>query len=146
DDIGRRRTFNTAIAAVMELLNAIGRVEADSPLGWAVRHEAFESAVISLSPLIPHVTHVLRKALGHDEAVVAEPWPNPDPQALVQDTVEIVVQVNGKLRGRVSLAVDADETAAREAALSDENVRRFVGEKPVRKVIFVRGKLVNLVV
>ena len=146
DDIGRRRTFNTAIAAVMELLNAIGRFEDDSPQGRAVRHEAFEIAVISLSPIIPHVTHVLWKALGHDKAVVDEPWPKPDPQALVQDTVEIVVQVNGKLRGRVSLAVDADETAAREAALSDENVRRFVGEKPVRKVIFVRGKLVNLVV
>jgi leucyl-tRNA synthetase len=146
DDIGRRRTFNTAIAAVMELLNAIGRFTDASPQGRAVKHEALEIVTVSLSPIVPHVCHTLWQALGHDTAMINERWPAPDPAALVQDAVEIVVQVNGKLRGHVSIPVQADETAAREAALADERVQKFVADKPLRKVIFVPGKLINLVV
>jgi len=146
DDIGRRRNFNTAIAAIMELLNTIGRFDATSPQGRAVRHEALEIATIALSPIIPHVTHSLWRALGHETALVDERWPAPDEAALVRDAVEIVVQVNGKLRGRVSIPVDADEAFLREAALADEHVRKFVADKPVRKVIVVPGKLVNIVV
>ena len=146
DDIGRRRTFNTAIAAVMELLNAVVRFGDSSPQGRAVRHEALEIATIALSPIIPHVTHVLWEALGHRTALVDESWPQPDPQALARETVEIVVQVNGKLRGRVSIPVDADEATAREVALADDHVRRFTGDRPIRKAKFIRGKLINLVV
>jgi leucyl-tRNA synthetase len=147
DDIGRRRTFNTAIAAVMELLNAIARFEDASPQGRAVRHEALEIATRTLSPIVPHVTHTLWRALGHTgTALIDEPWPEADPDALTQDTVEIVVQVNGKLRGRVSVPADADELRVREAALADPNVQKFVTDKPVRKVIYVAGKLVNVVV
>jgi leucyl-tRNA synthetase len=146
DDIGRRRNFNTAIAAIMELLNAIGRFEDTSPQGRAVRHEALQIAAIVLAPIIPHVCHALWQALGHQTALVDERWPETDEAALVQDAIEIVLQVNGKLRSRISLPVNADEATAREAALADEHVRKFVADKPVRKVIVVPGKLVNIVV
>ncbi|MGH8324353.1 MAG: class I tRNA ligase family protein, partial [Steroidobacteraceae bacterium] len=108
DDIGRRRNFNTAIAAIMELLNAVGRFDDSSLQGRAVRHEALEFATIVLAPIIPHVCHALWQGLGHEKALVDERWPQPDEAALVLDVVEIVVQVNGKLRGRVSVAVSAD--------------------------------------
>ncbi len=146
DDIGRRRNFNTAIAAGMELLNAVGRFDDASPGGRAVRQEALEIITLVLSPIIPHVCHALWHALGYERAVVDEPWPKVDESALVQDTVEIVVQVNGKLRGRIHVAAGADEAAVREAALADEQVGRFVAGKPVRKAIVVPGKLVNIVV
>jgi leucyl-tRNA synthetase len=146
DDIGRRRNFNTAIAAIMELLNAIGRFDDAAPQGRAVRHEALEIATIVLGPIIPHVCHALWHGLGHEKGLVDERWPEADKAALVQDVVEIVVQVNGKLRGRVSVPVSAAESVVRDAALGDEQVRKFVGDKPVRKVIVVPGKLVNVVV
>jgi leucyl-tRNA synthetase len=145
DDIGRRRTFNTAIAAVMELLNAVSRFEDGSARARAVVQEALDLAVLMLSPFVPHVTHALWEALGHDTALVDERWPEPDPAALEQDRIEIVVQVNGKLRSRLSLPAGADEETARGAALADPNVVKFVGGKPVRKVIYVPGKLVNVV-
>jgi leucyl-tRNA synthetase len=146
DDISRRRKFNTAIAANMELMNALGRFEDDSPSGRALRQEALELVVLMLSPVVPHVCHSLWHALGHETAVVDERWPVPDQDAVAQDMLEIVVQVNGKLRGRISVPAGADDEALRQAALSDANVQRFVLDKPVRKVIVVRGKLVNVVV
>jgi leucyl-tRNA synthetase len=145
DDMGRRRTFNTAIAAVMEMMNAVTRFEDDSPQGRAVVQEALEFAVLMLAPIVPHATHVLWQQLGHAGAVADVRWPEPDAAALRQDTIEVVVQVNGKLRSRVTLPVGADEAAAREAALADANVRKFIADKPVRKVIYVPGKLVNVV-
>jgi leucyl-tRNA synthetase len=146
DDIGRRRTFNTAIAAVMELLNAIGRSGSDSPQLRAVVHEALEIAVLALSPVVPHIAHALWHELGHARAVIDEPWPRPDPAALVQDVIELVVQVNGRLRGRITVPAGAGEPEIRAAALADAAVRKFVGEQPVRKLIVVPGKLVNVVV
>ena len=112
----------------------------------AVRHEALEFAVMCLSPMVPHICHVLWLALGHERALIDEPWPQPDQQALAQQTVELVVQVNGKLRGRVQVAAGADEASARAAALGDAAVRRFVGTTAPRRVIYVPGKLVNFVV
>ncbi len=146
DDIGRRHNFNTAIAAMMELSNAIGRFEDDSPEGRAVRQEALEIATLALSPIIPHVCHALWRALGHERPLVDERWPQPDPAALAQDEVEVVVQVNGKLRARLVLSAGADEARARDAALADERVRKFVADKPIKKVIVVRDKLINFVV
>ena len=145
-DIGRRRHFNTAIAAVMELTNSLGRFEDRSPQGRAVQQEALEVAVLVLSPVVPHVCHALWKALGHAGAVIDEQWPRVDEGALVRETIEVVVQVNGKLRGRVAVAAEADEAAVREAALADSNVQRFIEGRPVRKFIYVRGKLANVVV
>jgi leucyl-tRNA synthetase len=146
DDIGRRRNFNTAIAAIMELLNSIGRFADSSPQGRAVRQEALDIAVLVLAPITPHVCHALWQALGHSSVLVDERWPQPDAAALTQETHTIVVQVNGKLRGHISVPVHADEAAVRAAALADEQVRRFVADKPVRRVIVVPGKLVNVVV
>jgi len=148
DDIGRRRTFNTAIAAVMELLNAVGRFEvpAGDAAAQALRHEALEIAVLSLSPIVPHICHVLWHELGHEGALIDEPWPVADPAALAQDTVELIVQVNGKLRGRVRVPSGADESVARAAALADADVQRFMGGVTPKRVVYVAGKLVNIVV
>jgi leucyl-tRNA synthetase len=145
DDIGRRRTFNTAIAAVMELLNALAKFRVESAQDRSVAQEALEIAVLALSPIIPHVTHALWSALGHSRALIDEAWPAVDAAALEQASIEIVVQVNGRLRSRISVATDADEAAVRAAALADPNVQKFVGPGGVRKVIVVRGKLVNVV-
>jgi leucyl-tRNA synthetase len=146
DDIGRRRNFNTAIAAIMELLNFIGRFSDAGPQGRAVRHEALGIAVLVLAPITPHVCHALWLALGHPTAAVDERWPIPDEAALAQEMHQIVVQVNGRLRGHISVPVQADQAAVQAAALADERVRRFIGDKPVRRVIVVPGRLVNVVV
>jgi leucyl-tRNA synthetase len=146
DDIGRRYTFNTAIAAVMELVNALYKFEDTSPRGRVVMQEALEAVVLLLSPIVPHVSHRLWHALGHTDAVLDRPWPVADPAALVRERVRLVVQVNGKLRGQVEVAVDAPEDELQAVALAEENVQRFVGGKPLRKCIVVPGKLINLVV
>jgi leucyl-tRNA synthetase len=146
DDIGRRRSFNTAVASVMELLNAISKFDSSTLVGRVVAHEALEIAVLCLSPMIPHVTHELWIQLGHDTALATERWWTPDAEALVQDQIEISVQVNGKMRARVSVSAEADQDAAVKIALADANVQKFVDGKPIRKAIYVPGKLVNLVV
>jgi leucyl-tRNA synthetase len=145
DDVGRRHTFNTAIAAVMELLNALGKFPQQSPQDRSVQQEGLQIAVLSLSPIIPHVTHALWKALGGEAALIDEPWPEPDAEALRSSTVQMVVQVNGKLRGHISVAVDADEATIRAAALAEPNAQKFIAAGTVRKVIIVPGKLVNIV-
>ncbi|WP_297527595.1 leucine--tRNA ligase [Thiohalobacter sp.] len=146
DDIGRRYTFNTAIAAVMELINALSRFEDESPQGRAVMHEACETVVLLLSPIVPHICHELWKALGHEDPVVDAAWPKADPAARVQDEIQLVVQVNGKVRARILVPAAADREQVEAAALADANVQRFIEGKPLRKVILVPGKLVNLVV
>jgi leucyl-tRNA synthetase len=146
DDIGRRRTFNTAIAAAMELLNALAKHPHSAAQDRCVLQEGLEIAVLGLSPIIPHVTHALWRALGHEKALIDEPWTPVDAAALQTSTITMVVQVNGKLRGQISLSVDADQDTVRAAALAEPHVQKFVGAAPVRKVIVVPGKLVNIVV
>jgi leucyl-tRNA synthetase len=146
DDIGRRRTYNTAIAAVMELLNALGKFSPQTPQDRSVMQEALQIAVLTLSPIVPHVTHALWRELGNSGALIDERWPPVDEQALQTATLEMVVQVNGKLRGRIVVPVGAAESAVRSAALADANVQKFIGAAAVRKVIVVPGKLVNVVV
>ncbi|MGE0371207.1 MAG: leucine--tRNA ligase [Gammaproteobacteria bacterium] len=146
DDLGRRYTFNTAIAAVMELVNAMGRFDDASPAGRAVMREAVEAAVLLLAPVVPHICEVLWEALGREGPVVDAAWPQVDAAALARDTLEIVVQVNGKLRGQVSVAAGASREAVEQAALAEENARRFIDGKAVKKIIVVPGKLVNIVV
>jgi len=145
DDIGRRFTFNTAIAAVMELVNALYKWEDDSEQGRAVMQEALESMVLILSPIIPHAAHAVWQELGHSDALVDRGWPEVDEEALSVDAVDLVVQVNGKLRGKITVAADADEEAIKNAALEDPNAQRFIEDKTVRKVIVVPGRLVNIV-
>lgn len=146
DDIGRRYTFNTAIAATMELLNAVNRHQVESEQDRAVVREALEAVVLVLSPIVPHICHELWHVLGHSSALVDERWPAFDETALQQDKIEIIVQVNGKLRGRISVESDADTETISALALADENVQRFVAGKEVRKTIVVPGRLVNVVV
>ena len=146
DDYDRRLTFNTAIAANMELLNSVTRFEDDSDAGRAIRREVFDSMVLMLAPIIPHICHRLWRDLGHDSVIVDHAWPAVDESALVQDSIEMVIQVNGKLRGRMQVAADAGREACEAAALANEQVARFIGDGVVRKVIVVPGKLVNIVV
>ncbi|KGE77972.1 leucine--tRNA ligase [Halomonas sp. ND22Bw] len=146
DDIGRRTTFNTAIAAVMELTNAIGKFEDESPLGLAVSREAVEACVLLLAPITPHACHALWAELGHDEPAIDARWPAVDASALARDTIELVVQVNGKLRARLEVPAEADKAAIEAQAMAAENVQRHLEGKTVRKVIVVPGKLVNIVV
>jgi len=108
--------------------------------------EALELVVLMLSPVVPHACHALWRELGHAGVLVDERWPLPDPTALERDSVEVVVQVNGKLRGRVTVPAGADEATVREAALADANVRRFMEGRALRKFVYVPGKLANVVV
>ena len=145
DDIGRRFTFNTAIAAVMELANALGRFDDTSEQGRAVRQEGLEASVLILSPMVPHVAHRLWHELGHAGAVVDAAWPTVDELALKREVIDLVVQVNGKRRSSIQVAVDTAEENIREAALNDPNVRRFTEGKHVQRVIVVPQRLVNVV-
>jgi leucyl-tRNA synthetase len=146
DDIGRRNMFNTAVAASMELLNAVNRFEDGSDQGRAVEREALEAVVLMLSPIVPHICHALWRMLGHESALVDQRWPAVDESALSRELVEIVVQVNGKLRGKISVAADADKQTIIVQALADPNAQRFIGDKEVRNTIVVPGRLVNIVV
>ncbi len=145
DDLGRRFTFNTAIAACMELLNEMARANDSSEQGKALAQEILDTVVLMLSPIVPHVTHALWQALGHEGAIVDAPWPAVDKSALVQDTLELVVQVNGKRRGQIEVDADASQDDIEQAARQEDNVKRFLEGKTVRKVIVVPGRLVNIV-
>ncbi|HEY3859456.1 MAG TPA: leucine--tRNA ligase [Gammaproteobacteria bacterium] len=145
DDVGRRYTFNTAIAAIMELLNAVTRSADQSPQGRAVRQEALEGIVLMLAPMVPHVAESLWRGLGHPGSVMAERWPAADPAALRRSTLELVVQVNGKLRGKILVAADAAREVIEKAALAEPSVQPFVQGKEVKKIVVVPGKLVNVV-
>jgi len=145
DDLGRRYTFNTAIAAVMELVNALARSADRSPGGRAVMQEALECVVRMLAPIVPHVTDRLWEALGHARMVIDAPWPEADAGALERASVTLVVQVNGKKRGTIAVPADACEQTVRDAALDEDNTRRHLQGRTVRKVIVVPGRLVNIV-
>ncbi|WP_303722610.1 leucine--tRNA ligase [Malonomonas rubra] len=145
EDIDGRFHFNTAIAAVMELVNAIYSFK-DGDQHPGVLREALEAVVRLLNPFVPHACEELWEALGHRESIETTGWPKLDGAALVSDEITLVVQVNGKVRGKVSLAADADNAAAEAAALVEPNVQRFVADKQVRKIIVVPGRLINIVV
>ena len=145
-DVGHRHSFNTAIAASMELLNAINKADDDSEGGRAVTREALKAVVLMLSPIVPHICDALWQAMGYSDHLIDQRWPDVDEEALKQDSVVLVVQVNGKLRGKISVAVGAQKDTIVAQALADENVQRFVDGKQVRKVIVVPDRLVNVVV
>ena len=146
DDIERRYTFNTAIAAVMELLNAVAKFEDDSAQGKVVKREAIEAAVVLLSPIVPHITHKLWQVLGHSSVIIDASWPEVDESALVSDSIELMVQVNGKVRGKIEVAVSASKDEIEAQAMADEKVVKFVDGKSVKRVIVVPGRLINIVV
>ncbi len=146
DDIGRRHAFNTAVAAVMELLNAVGRHRGEAPQDRAVRQEALEAAVLLLAPITPHICQALWEALGHEGLVADAPWPRADETALAAEEITLAVQVNGKRRAEITVPAEADRDTIEAAALADPNVQRHIQDKTVRKVIVVPKRLVNLVV
>ena len=148
DDYGRRHTFNTAIAATMELLNAVSKFtdRHDSAQDNLVAQEALEISVAMLAPVVPHFSHALWEYLGGEGAVIDAAWPAVDPSALVQDSLTLVVQVNGKPRSKLEVSKDASKAELEALALADDTVKKFTAEGEVRKVIVVPGKLVNIVV
>ena len=145
DDYGRRNTYNTAIAAVMELLNEVAKLTDTDTQSIAVRHEALTSAVLLLSPIAPHICHSLWHAMGHQGAVADALWPMVDADALVRSSIELVIQVNGKVRGKIQVAADADKDTVEKRALEDSNVQRFLEGLTIRKIIVVPGRLVSIV-
>jgi leucyl-tRNA synthetase len=145
DDIGRRFTFNTAIAANMELINTISKFTDDSELGSAIRQEVLEAIILMLMPIVPHVCQKLATELGMPEAQ-QNIWPVCDQSALIQDSMQIIVQVNGKLRSKIEVAVGASKELIEQMAINDEKVQKFLTEKSIKKVIVIPNKLINIVV
>jgi len=146
DDFGRRHSFNTAIATMMELNNLVSRYADTSQQGMAVKQEAIEIMVKCLSPVMPHVCHHLWFLLGGKNAVVDSQWPEVDESALIQERVQIIAQVNGKLRAKIMAPLDSDNQAVQEIALSDEKIVKFTMDKQIIKVIVVPNKLINIVI
>ncbi len=146
DDYGRRLTFNTVVASVMSMINAVSRWEDGSPQGRAVVHEALNAAVLILSPITPHICHLLWKELNDGQLIEEANWVDTDESALEKKSVEMVIQVNGKLRGKVEITPGEDQASVEEKARLLDNVSRFMLDKTIRKIIFVPDKLINFVV
>ena len=146
DDIGRRQTFNTAIAAIMELMNKLTKAPLESEQDRAVMAEALSAVVRMLYPITPHICFELWQTLGYETAIDTAEWVKADESAMVEDEKLIVVQVNGKVRGKVTVAADADEETVKTIAFADENVKKFTDGQQIVKVIYVAGKLLNVVV
>jgi leucyl-tRNA synthetase len=147
DDYGRRQTFNTAIAAVMELMNAYGKVDGDDAVTRSVRQEVLENVTLLLSPIVPHICQALWAELRSNGVIEDATWPSTDQSAMVQDEVELVVQVNGKLRGSITVAKTLAKEAIEQHAIAQPFVQKFLEDgATVRKIIVVPNKLVNIVV
>ena len=146
DDIGRRQTFNTAIAAVMELMNKLTRMPQETEQDRALLQEALMAVVRMLYPITPHICFALWQELGGEGDIDVAPWPVADEAAMVEDSKLVVVQVNGKLRGKVTVAADATEEQVKEVAFADANIAKHMEGVSIRKVIYVPGKLLNVVV
>ncbi|MEY8243590.1 MAG: leucine--tRNA ligase [Gammaproteobacteria bacterium] len=145
DDIGRRYTFNTAIAAIMSLSNRVSRYQIDTNLDRKVVREALESMVLLLSPIVPHICNHLWTELGHQTAVVNELWPTFNEDLTVDATLEIVIQINGKLRARLNVAANIDEETLKELAFNEPKIAKLIAEQTIKKTIVVPGKLINIV-
>lgn len=144
-DIGQHHKFNTAIAAVMTLMNVLEKAPQDAEQDRALLHEGLETVALVLAPIAPHISHSLWQSLGHSNAIIDARWPQVDESALVQDSLQLVIQVNGKLRGHIEVAADASRELIEATARDNENVLRFTEGLTIRKVIVVPGKLVNIV-
>ncbi len=145
DDIGRRNTFNTAIAAIMELMNHLAKAKIESVEDRIVMQEAIRAVILMLTPIVPHLSHHVWNIIGDGSTVESTPWPTVDESALVEDEKLIIVQVNGKLRAKITVAADTSKEEVEAIGFADENVTKFTDGKTVRKVIYVPGKLLNIV-
>jgi leucyl-tRNA synthetase len=146
DDMQRRHLFNTVIAALMELSNTLSKFNDTTDTTMAIRQESINILLKTLSPIAPHLCHHLWQELGNTEAIINEPWPSIDKSALNQEEVQIIVQVNGKLRTKLMLTANADKAQVETQALADEKVAKFTDGKTIIKVIVVPNKLINIVV
>jgi len=149
NDIDSRFHFNTAISAVMELVNTIQAMKKEvlpSSEGAPVLRLAIETVIVLLSPIVPHLSQELWEALGNPGSVLEISWPTYSEEALAEDEILIVIQVNGKVRSRFNIAADADEEAIKAAALADDRIVERIADRPLRKIIVVQNKLVNIVV
>ena len=146
DDLDRRHTFNTAIAAVMELMNELTKQQTNDLAARQLMQEALENIVLLLSPIVPHICHALWRTLKPGTELLDQAWPKADPQALVQDDIELVVQVNGKLRAQIRVAREADRTTIERTALAHEHIQKTIAGQTVKKIIMVPGRLINIVV
>lgn len=145
NDVGQHQKFNTAIAQVMTLMNVLEKAPIETAQDRALLQEGMETVVLLLAPITPHICHELWQQLGHSTPVIDATWPQADESALVQDTLSIVIQVNGKLRGQIDVPASASREEIETAARANENVLRYVGDLTIRKVIVVPNKLVNIV-
>lgn len=146
DDLERRHTFNTAIAAIMELMNGLAKIQDIDPASRNLLQEALENIVLLLSPIVPHICHELWRELRPETELFDQSWPKADNAAMVQDEMMLIVQINGKLRGQINIAKDAGKDAIENAVLANEHVQKFVAGQTIKKMIIVPGKLVNIVV
>ena len=146
DDYGRRQQFNTAVAAVMELLNQFDKTDFAGEYGRAVAQETLEAVLLLLWPIVPHISENLWAALREDSPLWQQRWPQSDPAALVQTEIEMMVQVNGKLRDKITVAADAPKDAVEAAALATAGAQKFMEGKAPKKIIVVPKRLVNIVV
>jgi leucyl-tRNA synthetase len=146
DDYARRQKYNTAIAAVMEFMNALTKVTDMGASARSVRQEALEAVVLLLAPIVPHACHALWQELKAGADVMRASWPKRDDAALVQDEVELVLQVNGKLRGHMRAPKSAGREQLEKMALAHDAVTRYTNGQAVRKIVVVPGRLVNVVV
>lgn len=145
DDLNRRQTFNTAIAAVMELLNKLNKAPLADEQDIALANEALTAIIVMLSPITPHISHQLWQTLGFEGDVIDASWPTFDESALVEDEKLVIVQVNGKVRAKLTVAADADQASVEKVAFEDATVNKFVDGKTIRKVIYIKGKILNVV-
>ena len=146
DDYSRRQTFNTAIAAVMELLNEVNRhADRTCAQGLAVEREALSASVLLLAPIVPHICHELWAQLGNGSTLLDAPWPVTDESALEKSQLTMAIQINGKVRAQLDVAVTADKASIEKAALAHEDIQKFLVDVTVRKVIVVPNKLINIV-
>ena len=146
DDIGRRYTFNTAIAAVMELVNDLNVFQIEDEIDQKVAKEAITSVLLLLSPIVPHICNRLWMDLGFVRPIIDEVWPKHNPHLMMTDTLEIIVQVNGKLRSKITVDSSIDNTELEQLVLMDEKIKKYTDDQTIKKIIIVPKKLVNIVI
>jgi len=146
DDYSRRLTFNTAIAAVMELSNELARMPQHDGQWLAIEREALQTMTVLLAPIVPHICHTLWRELGNSTSLIDAPWPQVDETALQRSSIELVVQVNGKVRGKIIVPTNATNEAVIALALAQENIQKFIDGKTIAMSKVVPGKLVTFAV
>jgi leucyl-tRNA synthetase len=146
EDFHQRQQFNTAIAAIMELFNYYEKTSLTDPIGRSIAQETLETIVLVLSPITPHVCEVLWQTLRPEGDLLKQTWPTIDEIALAEETVELIVQINGKLRGKMNIEQGATQSVVEKMILNDEQIQKFLIDRPIKRIVFLPNKLINIVV